>query len=124
MGLPAVALLQLLETLTGLGFCHYCCHLGPRCTYMGAYQPALSPSWSQIVEQTPGYGVAASSGGMATPSTTVAGMSGYVAPPLGLPLQISLVGGCRLLRPPIWGITSHFTRPTRHREVRHDQGHR
>ena len=40
MGLPAVALLQLLETSTGLGFCHNCCHLGSRCTCMGAYQPA------------------------------------------------------------------------------------
>ena len=84
MGLPAVALLQLLEMSTGLGFCHYCCHLGPQCTCMGAYQPAPSQSWSQIVEQTPGYGVTASSGGMATPGTTVAGMSGYVAPPPGL----------------------------------------
>ena len=84
MGLPAVALLQLLETSTGLGFCHYCCYLGPQCTCMGAYQPAPSKSWSQIVEQTPGYGVTASSGGMATPTTTVAGMSGYVAPPPGL----------------------------------------
>ena len=36
------------------------------------------------MEQTPGYGVTASSGGMTTPSTTVAVMSGYVAPPLGL----------------------------------------
>ena len=49
--------------------------------------PADSPQlWSQIVEQTPGYGVTTSSGGMTTPSTTVAGMSGYVAPPLGLTL--------------------------------------
>ena len=38
------------------------------------------------MEQTPGYGVTASSGGMTTPSTTVAGMSGYVAPPPGLTL--------------------------------------
>ena len=37
--LPAVALLQLLETSTGLGFCHYCCRLGSQCTCMGAYQP-------------------------------------------------------------------------------------
>ena len=51
---------------------------------MGAYQPAPPQSWSQIVEQTPGYGVTASSGGMTTPSTIVAGMSGYVAPPPGL----------------------------------------
>ena len=89
MSLPAVALLQLLET-TGLGFCHYCCHLGSRCTCMGAYQLAPPQSWSQIVEQTPGYGVTASSGGMTTPSTIAAGMSGYVAPPLGLtPIDFS-----------------------------------
>ena len=37
--LPAVTLLQLLETSTGLGFCHYCFHVGSRCTCMGAYQP-------------------------------------------------------------------------------------
>ena len=86
MSLPAVALLQLLEMLTGVGFCHYCCHLGSQCTCMGAYQLTHPQSWSQIVEQTPGYGVTASSGGMTTPSTTVAGMSGYVAPPPGLNL--------------------------------------
>ena len=83
--LLAVALLQLLETLTGLGFCRYCCHVGSRCTCMGAYQPTPPQSWSQVVEQTPGYGVTASSGGVTTPSTTAAGMSGYVAPPPGLP---------------------------------------
>ena len=86
MDLPAVALLQLLETLTGLGFCCYCYHVGSWCTCMGTYQPTPPQSWSQIVEQTPGYGMTASSGGMTTPSTTVAGMSGYVAPPLGLTL--------------------------------------
>ena len=83
---PAVALLQLLEMWTGQGFCHYCFHVGSQCTCLGAYPPAPPQSWSQIVEQTPGYGVTASSGGMTTPSTTAAGMSGYVAPPLGLPL--------------------------------------
>ena len=85
MVLPGMALLQLLETLTGVGFCCYCCHLGSRCTCLGAYQPAPPQSWSQIVEQIPGYGVTASSGGMTTCSTTAAGMSGYVAPLLGLP---------------------------------------
>ena len=35
------------------------------------------------MEQTPGYGVPASSGGMTTPSTTAAGMPGYVVPLLG-----------------------------------------
>ena len=51
---------------------------------MGAYQQAPTETWSQVVEQTPGYGVAASSGGMTTPSTTTAGMPGYVAPLPGL----------------------------------------
>ena len=83
--LLAVALLQLLETWTGQGFCHYCFHMGSRCTCLGAYPLAPPQSWSQIVEQTPGYRVTASSGVMTTPSTTAAGMSGYVAPPPGLP---------------------------------------
>ena len=85
MVLPAVALLQLLETWTGQGFCHYCFHVGSQCTCLGAYLLTPPQLWSQIVEQTPGYGVTASSGGMTTPSTTAAGMSGYVAPPPGLP---------------------------------------
>ena len=84
MGLPALALLQLLEVTTRVGFCCYCCNPGSRCKCMGAYQPAPPESWSQIVEQTPGYGVTASSGGMTTPSTTVAGMPGYVVPLLDL----------------------------------------
>ena len=53
---------------------------------MGAYQQSPTETWSQVVEQTPGCGVAASSGGMTTPSTTTTGMPGYVAPPLGLTL--------------------------------------
>ena len=84
MGLPAVALLQLLEASTGVGFCRYCCSPGPQCKCVGASQPVPPVSWSQIVEQTPGYGVTTSSGGMTTPSTSVAGMPGYVAPPPGL----------------------------------------
>ena len=83
--LLAVTLLQLLDMWTGQGFCHYCFYVGSRCTCLGAYLLVPPQSWSQTVEQTPGYGVTASSGGMATPSTTAAGMSGYVAPPLGLP---------------------------------------
>ena len=105
MSLPAVALLQLLETLTGVGFCHYCYHLGSRCICMGTYQPTPPQSRSQIVEQTQGYGVTASSGGMTTPSTTVAGMSGYVAPPPGLTLPD--FSSWRLPppeAPPSWGL--------------------
>ena len=84
MGLPALALLQLLEASTGIGFCHYCCSLGPQCKCMEASQLVPPASWSQIVEQTPRYGVTTSSGGLTTPSTSVAGMAGYVAPPPGL----------------------------------------
>ena len=85
MSLPAVALLQLLEKATGWVYCHYCCHLGSRCICMGAYSLTPPPSWSQVVDQSPGYGVTASSGGMTAPSTTAAGMSRYVPPPPGLP---------------------------------------
>ena len=84
MGLSAVAQLQLLEASTRVGFCHYCCSPGLRCKCVGASQPVPPASWSQIVEQTPGYGVTSSSGGMTTPSTSVAGMPGYVVPPPGL----------------------------------------
>ena len=86
MGLPAVALLQVLEASTGVGFCHYCCSSDSRCKCREAFQPVPPVSWSQIVEQTPGYGVITSSGGMTTPSTSVACMVGYVAPLPGLPL--------------------------------------
>ena len=41
-------------------------------------------SWSQIMEQTLGYGMTASSGGVATPSTSLGGMSRLVPPPPGI----------------------------------------
>ena len=50
---------------------------------MGASQPASPTSWSQIVEQTPGYGLT-SGGGVTNLSTSMGGMPGYVAPPPGL----------------------------------------
>ena len=84
MGLPAVALLQLLEASTGVGFCCYCSRPGLWCTCVGASPQVPPMSWSQVVEQISGYGVTISSGGMTTPSTSVAGMPGYVAPPLGI----------------------------------------
>ena len=86
MSLQAVALLQLLEKTTGWGYCCYCCHLSSRCIFMGACPLVPPQSWSQVVDQSPGYGATASSGGMTAPSTTAAGMSGYVPPPPGLPL--------------------------------------
>ena len=96
LGLHVVNLLQLLEAATGVGFCHFCCNLEPHCRCVGVSQLAPPTSWSQIAEQTPGYGVTASSGGVTTPSTSLGGMSEYVAPLPGLsiwsmpPLEVSL----------------------------------
>ena len=105
MGLPAVALLQLLEASTGVGYCRYCCRPGSWYTCMGASQPVPPASWSQVVEQTPGYGVAASSGGMTTPSTSVAGMPGYVAPLPGItPPDFSSWSLPPPEVPPPWGL--------------------
>ena len=84
LGSQVVVLLQLLEAATGVGFCCHCYHLRPCCTCTGASQPAPPMSWSQIVQQAPGYGVTSSSGGVTGPSTSMGGMPGYVVPPPGL----------------------------------------
>ena len=84
LGTQVVALLQLLEAATGVGFCHHCCHPRPHCTCTGASQSAPPTSWSRIVQQTQGYGVTSTSGGVTNLSTPMGGMPGYVAPPPGL----------------------------------------
>ena len=84
LGTQAIALLQLLEAATGVGFCHHCCHPRPHCTCTGASQSAPPTSWSQIVQQTQGYGVTSTSGGVTDLSTPMGGMPGYVVPPQGL----------------------------------------
>ena len=84
LGAQVIALLQLLEVATGVGFCRHCCHPRPRYTCTGASQLAPPTSWSQIVQQAQGYGVTSSSGGVTNPSTPIGGMPGYVAPPPGL----------------------------------------
>ena len=84
LGSHVVALLQLLEAATGVGFCHHCCHPRPHCTCTGASQLAPPTSWSQIVQQGPGYGVTFSSRGVTDPSTSMGGMPGYMVPPPGL----------------------------------------
>ena len=80
LGLGVVNLLQLLEAATGVGFCHFCCNLDPYCGCVGASQSAPPTSWSQMVEQTQGYGVTASSSGVTTLRTSSGGMPGFVAP--------------------------------------------
>ena len=84
LGTQAIALLQLLEAATGVEFCHHCCHPRPCCMCTGASQPAPPMSWSQIVQQTQGYGVTSTSRGVTNLSTPMGGMPGYVAPPPGL----------------------------------------
>ena len=99
LGLQVVNLLQLLEAATGVRFCHFCCNPEPHCRCVGVSQLAPPTLWSQIAEQTPGYGVTASSGGVTTLSTSLGGMSEYMAPPPGLfiwnmpPLEASLPKG-------------------------------
>ena len=101
LGTQVIALLQLLEAATGVGFCCHCCHLRPHCTCMGASQLAPPMSWSQIVQQAQGYGVT-SSRGVTDPSTPMGGMPGYVVPPPGLtPPDFSL-----------WSIPSQEAPPT------------
>ena len=84
LGPQVVALLQLLEVATGVGFCHQCCNPRPCCRCVGVPQSTPPTSWSQFMEQTLGYGVTPSSGGVTAPSTCWGGMSGYVPPPPGI----------------------------------------
>ena len=81
LGHQVVALLQLLEAATGVGFCHHCCNPVPHCRCVGVPQLTPPTSWSQFMEQTLGYGVTPSSGGVTALSTSQEGMSGYVPPP-------------------------------------------
>ena len=74
-------LLHRLEVVTQVKFCCLCYYPGTNCRCAGV--PPMTPptSWSQIMEQTPGYGMTASSAGVTTPSTSLGGMSGLVPPP-------------------------------------------
>ena len=68
LGTSMIALLQLLETATGVGFCHHCCHPRHHCTCTGTSQLWSDPT----------------SGGATDLSTPMRGMPGYVVPPPGL----------------------------------------
>ena len=60
-------LLHRLEVVTQVKFCHLCFYPETNCRHAGV--PPMTPltSWSQIMEQTLGYGMTASSGGVTTP---------------------------------------------------------
>ena len=79
-----ITLLQWLEVVTEVRFCHLCYHLDTNCRCAGVPLSAPLTSWSQITEWTPGYGTTASSGEVTTPSTSLGGMSGLVPPPPGI----------------------------------------
>ena len=105
-----VTLLQLLEVATGVGFCHCCCNPEPHCRCVGIPLSAPPKLWSQILEQTPGYGTTASANGVTTLSTSSRGMSGLVPAPPGASIwdpfpwkaPIPLLPGISLLyRPPV-----------------------
>ena len=84
LGPEVVNLLQLLEAATGVEFCHHCCNPEPHCRCVGVPQSAPPMSWSQILEQTPGYEMTSSAGGVTTQSTSLGGMPRLVPPPPGL----------------------------------------
>ena len=79
-----MTLLQWLEAVTQVRFCHLCYYLDTNCRCSGI--PLLTPltSWNQIIEQTPVYRMTASSGGVTTPSTSLGGMSRLVPSPPGI----------------------------------------
>ena len=84
--LDSMVLLQLLKATTGIGYCRICCQPSPQCRCLGAYQPAPTETWSQMMARIPGQGVAASIGGPTTPGTATAEVQeqGVPSPPPGL----------------------------------------
>ena len=77
-------LLHQLEAVTQVKFFHLCYYPGTNCGCAGV--PPMTPltSWSQIMEQTLGHGMTASSSGVTTPSTSLRGMSRVMPPPPGI----------------------------------------
>ena len=79
-----ITLLQWLEAVSQVRFCHLCYHPDTNCRCAGVPPSTPLTSWSQITEQTPGYGMTASSSGVTTLSTSWGGMSGLVLLPPGI----------------------------------------
>ena len=77
-------LLHRLKAVTQVKFCHLCYYPETNCRCAGVPPTTPLTSWSQIMEQTPGYGMTASSDGVTTLSTSLGGMSRLVPPPPGI----------------------------------------
>ena len=84
--LDSMVLFQLVEAITGMGYCRICCQPSPWCRCSGAYQLAPTETWSQMMARIPGQGVAAPTGGPTTPGTATAKVQeqGAPSPPPGL----------------------------------------
>ena len=76
--------LQWLEVVTQVRFCHLCYYPDTNCRCAGVPLLTSLTSWSQIMEQTPGYRMMASNSGVTTLSTSLGGMSRLVPPPPGI----------------------------------------
>ena len=79
-----MTLLQWLEAVTQVRFCHLCYYPDTNCRCSGVPLSTPLTSWSQITEWTPVYRMTASSGGVTTLSTSLGGMSRLVPPPPGI----------------------------------------
>ena len=97
-----VTLLQQLEAVTQVRFCHLCYYPETNCRCSGVPPSTPLTSWSQIMEQTPGYRMTASSGGVTTLSTSLGGMSGLVPPPPGISKSIWDMSPFRRPLPYVW----------------------
>ena len=79
-----MTLLQWLEAVTEVRFCHLCYYLDTSCRCSRVPLSTPLTSWSQITEWTPVYRMTASSSGVTTLSTSLGGMSRLVPPPPGI----------------------------------------
>ena len=77
-------LLHRQQVVSQVKFCHLCYYLETNCRCAGVPPTTPPTSWSQIMEQTLGYGGTASSSGVTTLSTSLGGMSGLVPHPPGI----------------------------------------
>ena len=101
-----ITLLQQLEAVTQVRFCHLCYYPDTNCRCAGVPLMTSLTSWSQIMEQTPGYRTTASSGGVTTPSTSLGGMFGLVPPPPGISIWDTFPWEAPIPQQPV---TSHHT---------------
>ena len=94
-------LLYQLEAVTQVKFCHLCYYPETNCRCAGVPPTTPLTSWSQIMEQTPGYGMTASSGGVTTLSTSLGGMSRLVPPPPGISIWDLFQGKAPISQQPV-----------------------